>query len=128
MLLLANFIASTVIHFLHVRSLVRFGNTCLLHSAVVLREIQRRVGVIAAIEAKVARLVALTSSTEHTCKNITTVMELVDQWRRLIDNEVKFHKKICTNELCCNDGDGHQPVNEDSYNWRDILTSSSRRG
>ena len=120
MLLLANFIAPTVIQFLSVRSLVWFGNTCSLHSAVVLREVQRRGDAIAAIKAKVARLVALTGSNETTCKNIAMAMELAGQGRRLIDNDVKFHNKICTNELRCNDGGGHQPVGEDGYDWRDF--------
>ena len=98
MLLLADLIALTAIHFLGVCSLVRFGNTCLLHSVVVLREVQGRGGIIAAIKAEVARLVALTGSAKPTRKNITMAMELADQGRRLIDNEVKFHEKICTND------------------------------
>ena len=37
-------IALTVVQLLGVRSLVEFGNTCLFHSVVILREVQRRGG------------------------------------------------------------------------------------
>lgn len=120
MLSIADFIAPTVVQFLGVRSLVRFGDTCSLHGAVVSREVQRRRGVIAATEAEVARLVASADSAEPTRENITTALELVDQGRRLIDDEIELHEKICTNELRCDDGDGHQPVDEDGYDWRDF--------
>jgi len=120
MLSLADFIAPTIVQFLGVRSLVRFGDTCSLHGAVVSREVQRRRGVIAATEAEVARLVASADSAEPTRENITTAMELADQGRRLIDDEIELHEKICTNELRCDDGDGHQPVDEDGYDWRNF--------
>ena len=100
-------IALRVIQLLGVRSLVGFGDTCLFHSVVILREVQRRGGVIATIKAKVAWLIASTGNAKPTCDNFVTAMKLVDQGWRLIDNKVKIYKKICTNELCCDDGDGH---------------------
>ena len=46
----ADFVASTVVQYLGVRSLVRFGSTCKFHRDVVSKEVERRRVCIAAIE------------------------------------------------------------------------------
>jgi hypothetical protein len=55
-LAIADFIAPTVVHFLGVQSLLRFGATCKAYQVVVSSEVLRRKDYIAEIEGEVARL------------------------------------------------------------------------
>jgi hypothetical protein len=55
-LAIADFIAPTVVHFLGVQSLLRFGATCKAYQVVVSREVLRRKDYIAEIEGEVVRL------------------------------------------------------------------------
>ena len=104
---LSSFIAPTIVQFLGVRSLIRFGATCRCHNTVSLGEVERRRTCIVAVEAEVAKLVAAVP----TRMNIITATKLVECTRRLIDDELDFHDKIGKRELI---------IDNDEYDWKEF--------
>jgi hypothetical protein len=100
---LSSFIAPSIVQYLGVRSLCRFGATSKFHKAVVLGEVERRKKCIAVVEAEVAQLVAAVP----TRMNIITATKLVECTRRLIDDEFDFHDKIGRRELIIDNDSGY---------------------
>jgi hypothetical protein len=100
---LSSFIAPTIVQFLGVRSLVRFGATSKLHKGVLLGEVERRRTCIVAVEAEVAQLLASRPDAVPTRMNIIMATNLVECTRRLIDDELDFHDKIGRRELFIDD-------------------------
>lgn len=106
---LADFVAPAVAQFLGVRSLVRFGAVCKSHKVAVTKEVTRRKECIADIEDKVKQLMGSQPESVPTSENVIAARKLSDNAKRMIDDEINFHKKLCTREL---DLDGYGPGRE----------------
>ena len=114
---LADFIAPEVVRYLGVRSLVRFGSTCKSHHEnIVPKEVTRRKERIAEIEGEAKRLIGAVESVPLRF-NVLKAKKLSDEALRLIDDEINFHKKICTKELRPFD---EYWDDEDEYDWREF--------
>ena len=95
----ADFVSSTIVQYLGVRSLVRFGSTCKFHRDVVSKEVERRRVCIAAIEHDATmRLVtqrSWSSSIVIALDSVTVARRIARDSLRLIDDEIGFHHNFC---------------------------------
>jgi len=110
---ISSFIAPTIVQFLGVRSLIRFGITCKYHKVVMLGEVERRRKQIVAVEVEVAKLIAPRPDAVPTRMNVIAATNLVECTRRLIDDELEFHHKIGSGEFVIDN------INNviDEYDW-----------
>jgi hypothetical protein len=108
----SSFIAPTIVQFLGVRSLVRFGITSKYHKAVMLGEVERRRKQIVAVEVEVAKLIAPRPDAVPTRMNVIAATKLVECTRCLIDDELEFHHKIGSGEFVIGNED-----DIDEYDW-----------
>ena len=121
----SGFIASAVVQYLGVRSLVRFGATSKSNKAVVDEEVGRRKEEISGIEKELKVLMGadhgerfridvktfgvrsddLLSSVPITRSNMEKAMKLSNYALRLIDDEIDFQRRLGTQEITWEEGD-----------------------
>ena len=112
---LHDFIASTVVQFLGVRSLVRFGATCKSHGVVVSREVVRRKKRITTIEVEVIRLMDSRSAAPPR-ENVIVATELATRGKLLIDDEIEWiQEKIYTMGLICDNNSYEDSVKDGDF-------------
>ena len=113
---LAHFIAPRVVQFLGVRSLLHFGAACKAHKVVVSKEVERRKEFVASVEMEVKQLLGPPESVPLRA-DVIAAKKLVLTARRLIDSELGFHRKLCTNDhesfYCPYDSEGE----DEEYDW-----------
>ena len=122
---LADFIAPTVAQYLGVRSLVRFGATSKPSTLVVNEEAQRRKTRIAEIEEEVKWLMGPQPESVPSRANVTAAKKLAGIAKRMIDDEIDFHKDLSLNELVfnkqyCFRWDKSNNFQHRVYDWREL--------
>jgi len=121
------FIPSTVVQYLGVRSLVRFGATSKSNKAVVDKEVGRREEEIANIKKQLKILMGADhgerggnkdddqfSNVTTKRSNMTKAMELSNRALRMIDDEIDFQRKLGTREMFWDDCDYYD---SDDFDW-----------
>ena len=103
--------APTLVQFLGVRSLVRFGAACKSHQAVVNEEVKRRKEFVASAEVEVKQLFGQPDNVPLRA-NIAAARKLAKSALRFIDDEVQINKKLCVRDLWINDD-----AEDEEYKW-----------